>query len=327
MRTLSGWLVLCFAMVAIPAAAQDEQLKWVNVFVDSAVIRAEPGLDAERIGSVTEGQSLQAIGRNADGTWFEILKPGTQGRGWISTEVVSENFQPWEVPITSSYGIVGPELVTDTGLAVYVLAEATLREEPFAGGGELAIVPFYTTLPVIGRNQDATWILVNYNGFVGWISETLLRGSGDLMSAPLGIELPPLTVQIEIIPPEIQQAQLDRLRTYVDGLRALSESLADYWWLVTVGEILPCTPPPLAAEYQIVPRDIQELPELNRLVPRLNEGITTLNAVITALESCGVYTVSESIDARNNAINATVIFNSTLGRITSVQEIIDSVRR
>lgn len=327
MRPVSffGFLLLCF--VVLPALAQDQPLRWLNVFVDSAFVRGQPGLDAPKTGSVTEGQSLQAVGRNADGTWFEIIVPGSRAQGWISAEVVSESFEPWEVPVTSSYGIEGPELVRDTGLAVYVLATARLRSEPFIGGGEITLVTFYTTLPVLGRNQDGSWILVNYRGYVGWLSEAVLRASGDLMNAPLGLDLPPLTVQVEIIPPELQQAQLDRLKEYVSQSAHLAHSLSDYWWLVTVGEIVPCTPPPFTVEYQVVPRDIQELPELNRLVPRLNEGIVLLNKVVDALQDCGIYSRDDALAARNGAINANVILISTLGRISNIQDIIDSVRR
>lgn len=326
--SLLSLLFVCIALFPIfPASAQQEQQHWLTVFVDSAFVRTQPGLDADIAGSVAEGQVLQAVGRNADGLWFEIVVPGSLAQGWISSEVVAENFEPWEVPITSSYGIEGPEIVTDTPLAVYVLANARLRDDPFISAEEIISVPFYVTLPVLGRNQDGSWVYVNYRGYLGWISESVVRGSGDIMSAPLNLDLPSLVIIVEIIPPELQQAQLDRLNEYVTGAAGLAQSLADYWWLVTVGEILPCTPPPFTVEYQIVPRDVQELPELNRLVPRLNEGIARLNEVVMALQECGVYTREEALDARNNAINANVILNSTLGRIANIQDIIDSVRR
>ncbi len=327
MRVASLLTLLLVCIAAFPASAQQERQRWLTVFVDSALVRAQPGLDADATGSVAEGQVLEAVGRNADGLWFEIVVPGSRAQGWISSEVVAENFEPWEVPITSSYGIEGPEVVTDAPLAVYVLANARLRDDPFISAEEIISVPFYVTLPVLGRNQDGSWVYVNYRGYVGWLSESVVRASGDILSAPLNLELPPLVIVVEIIPPELQQAQLDRLREYVMGPADLAKSLADYWWLVTVGEIVPCTPPPFTVEYQIVPRDVQELPELNRLVPRLNEGIARLNEVVMALQECGIYTREESLNARNNAINASVILNSTLGRIANIQDIIDSVRR
>jgi uncharacterized protein YgiM (DUF1202 family) len=327
MRVASLLSLLLTFFAAFPTSAQQERQRWLTVFVDSAFVRAQPGLDADATGSVAEGQVLQAVGRNADGLWFEIVVPGSRAQGWISSEVVAENFEAWEVPITSSYGIEGSEIVTDAPLAVYLLANARLREDPFISAEEIISVPFYVTLPVLGRNQDGSWVYVNYRGYVGWLSESVVRGSGDIMSAPLNINLPPLVIVVEIIPPELQQVQLDRLREYVTGAAGLAQNLADYWWLVTVGEIVPCTPPPFTVEYQIVPRDVQELPELNRLVPRLNEGIDRLNEVVLALQECGVYTREEALNARNNAINANVILNSTLGRIANIQDIIDSVRR
>src|SRR5262249_14859525 len=150
------------------------------------------------------------------------------------------------LPLTSSAGADGPDEVTDTGLAVFVLANTRLRDAPFLGGGEIMLVPHSVTIPVIGRNQDASWLRVNYNGHVGWIAESLTRASGNLMSAPLGFDLPPLTFAVLIIPPELQFAQVDRLETFVQSQLDLADGLRDYWWQVYRGEILPCTPPPFS---------------------------------------------------------------------------------
>lgn len=320
MTRIFALLLTCCAF-AIPTYAQEERF-WLQVFVDSAFLRAEPLLDASPVGSVFEGESLQAVGRNADGTWFEAKRAGSQRTGWIFNEVVSSSFDMWRLPLTSTAGADGSEEVIDTGLAVFVLANTRLRAEPFLGGEQIMLIPHSVTLPVVGRNQDASWVRVNYNGHLGWIARSLTRASGDLMAAPLGFELPPLTFAILIIPPELQLAQVDRLQEFVQAQVDLAEGVGDYWWQVHRGEILPCTPPPFSSDYQYTPQDIQQLPELDRFIPNLQQAIDSVNASLEPLQSCGAYMPDTLIKARNSAINARLILLNILDRLKDVRAII-----
>lgn len=185
------------------------------------------------------------------------------------------------------------------------------------------LIPHSVTIPVIGRNQDATWLRVNFNGIVGWITKSLTRASGDLMTAPLGFDLPRLTFAILIIPPELQIAQVDRLQEFVQAQFDLSEGLSSYWWQVFRGEILPCTPPPFSSEYQYHPQDIQQLPELDRFIPNLQEAINSVNNSLEPLQTCGAYMPDTLINARNSAINARLgILLNILDRLEEVRKII-----
>lgn len=316
-------LALIFLIPAFAyAQEQPPERLWLQVFVDSAFLRAEPLLDATPVGSVFEGESLQAVGRNADGTWFEAKRAGSQRAGWIFNEVVSKSFDVWRLPLTSSAGADGPEEVVDTGLAVFVLANTRLRDQPFLGGEQIMLIPHSVTLPVVGRNQDASWVRVNYNGHLGWIARSLTRASGDLMAAPLGFDLPPLTFAVLIIPPELQIAQVDRLQEFVQAQVELAEGLRDYWWQVHRGEILPCTPPPFSPNYQYTPQDIQQLPELDRFLPNLQQAVNAVNASLEPLQSCGAYMPDTLISARNSAINARLILLNILNRLAEVRKII-----
>ena len=319
-------VLFCWMMlVAAPGVFAQEQHYYLSVNVDSAFIRAEPLPDAEPVGSAFDGEFLQAVGRNADGTWFEVRRSGNAHTGWISGDVVSKSFDVWRLPLTSTAGTTGPEPVTETGLAVFVLDNTRLRSQPFVGSENLAIVPHSVTLPVIGRNQDATWLRVNYNGFVGWISASLTRPSGDLMDAPLGFDLPPLTTGVEIIPPEVQLAQLERLRAFITPQMDLAGYLKNYWEYMYQGEILPCSPPSFSTEFQTVPRDIQELPELNRYLGRVNTAIDSINDSLRPLQTCGVYSADAILSARNSAINASLILVNVGVNLDNLEEYIHTL--
>jgi hypothetical protein len=81
MIRLFAALLLSMALTSLAAA---QELAWGTVIPESAFLRAEPLTAADRIASVFEGDSLLAVGRNADATWFEVAlgtcrSPATPG--------------------------------------------------------------------------------------------------------------------------------------------------------------------------------------------------------------------------------------------------------
>lgn len=107
---LQAILVLLILLLPTFAYAQEAEeteqppeQRWLRVFVDSAFLRAEPLLVATPVGSVVEGESLQALGRNADGTWFEARRAGSRGTGWIFNEMVSKEFDVWDLPLLDQF--------------------------------------------------------------------------------------------------------------------------------------------------------------------------------------------------------------------------------
>jgi len=61
-----------------------------------------------------------------------------------------------------------------------------LRSGPGRDFSSLGVVPYNTTLPGIGRNEDSSWVQVNYNGTVGWIATFLLNWTGNVDMLPVG---------------------------------------------------------------------------------------------------------------------------------------------
>ena len=67
-------------------------------------------------------------------------------------------------------------------------------------------------------------------------------------------------------------------------------------------------------------RDVRELPELQRYTPRLATAIDYLNKAIDPLTICGVLSPDLVGDARDDAINARIIFNATLDQLDNLEE-------
>jgi hypothetical protein len=177
-----------------------------------------------------------------------------------------------------------------------------------------------STVPILARNQDGTWLQVNYRGFVGWIIAFVGRDIPNVMDIPEAPDLPPLaTVAVEIIPPEVQLAHIEQVRAFILPYRDLADRLDGFWLAVDRGEVMPCDPPDDIAEYQYTRADVRELPELDRYAPELHEAVIYLNASVDPLQNCGVVSVTAVLHARSAAINARILFNATLERLDTLE--------
>lgn len=282
---------------------------------ESVIVRLLPLPDAEPAASVFQNNSLEVIGRSLDGTWFEVRRPGRLNNlGWVFHEMLEYEFLPEMLPLTDlNTGQIGPTtLSADPGFAAHINENVNLRTRPYNQGDRITAIEAGATLPVLTRDPAGEWFKVNYLGDVGWVAAFTTRGILDVEAVPVEPGLPPLQNTTMIIPPEIQLAQVERLRTYVTPLRDYAAAMASFWLMVNQGEILPCDRPAFLDQYHYGNQDVRELPELQRYTPRVNEGVTYLNDSITPLQRCGLIDQRAARAARNDALNAQIIFNVTL---------------
>lgn len=297
----------------------------MRVVADSLNIRALPTTDSDRVGSVFEGDVLYAVGRNADGTWFEVQRPMRDARvGWVSRGFFSYTFDTTLLPITDlTTGVAGDEPVVDTGVSVFVLTEALLRDAPNLDAAQIGIVPVQITIPVIERSPDNNWIRVNYLGQTGWLAEFLVRVPVSIDDIPIAEEFLNINLlPIEIIPVETQRNQAVRLLEYATPIKVVSQEVAVFWSQLTAGYTIPCNPPASGFTYfDVSQQDLYELPELrgaSRLIPT---AIDDLNTSIEVMTRCGVYTPTEISAAYADAINANAILGSSISRMNYVLEV------
>lgn len=290
-----------------PLPTLDPNNYTMRVFVDSAFIRVLPDFDAQPVGSVFENSNLLAVGRNVDGTWFEVRRPGqNENAGWISREVVLYSFDVSDLPMTDlTTGVDGTEPVYDTGYSTFILSEATLHVRPARDAEQIGILPIQLILPVLDRTPDNQWLRVNYRGMVGWVAEFLTRPKQSSTDIPVNQAYTVGYLPIEVIPLEVQLEQVARFREYVTPILEQSEGLSSFWGLVSSGQIVPCDP--VAGDYTfyaVTPRDIVELPELRNQERLVRQAITSINNSIEAMQHCGIYLPDELTSAYAQAINA-----------------------
>lgn len=320
------WCVLLGIMLLSSFAVSAKERFTATVNVESAFTRVRPAFDAEATASLFEDEQLEAISRNLDGTWFEVRRPGRMNTlGWVFGEVLEWDFRPELLPLGDlTTGVVGPSpLMSAPDRAIFINESPTLRSQPLRTSRRIAEVriPFGVTLPIVARNQDGSWLYVNYLGHQGWIIAFAGREVPNVLDIPQAVNLPPLeNVPREIIPVALQQAQVDRLRAFINDRRGYAANLELFWWRVFRGETMPCDAPAELTNYPYTENDVRELPELQRYAPRLVTAVEYMQSSKALLQQCGIVSPSAVVEARNGAINARVIFDATLEALQALEE-------
>jgi hypothetical protein len=308
-----------------PAQAQNKPGEFVaQVNAPNAWVRSGPSEDAEAIASVFMDDPLLIVGRNLDGTWFEVRRPGRLNNlGWLHFTLLRWDFPQEQVPLTDlTTGLTGDKpLESDPGYAVYMLVGAQMLRLPF-NGAPVGQVPYLVTIPVRARNQNGTWLLANYMGTEGWIPTMAARKLPDVMALPEQPGLPPISTSVLIIPRSVQIGEIEKLRSYVNFQRDFTFELEGFWSHVFNGDIMPCSPPQFVTAYQYESEQKRAFPELEYLVPRLGDGLDYVNHGISLMADCGVVNPKVALQGRDDAINARVVFDAMLGSLDNLEETI-----
>jgi len=324
-----AWVLFTWGLYSM-AQTDDAEAYTVRVVIDadSAFARQAPSLESPITASLFKDDVVEIVARNIDGLWFLVRRPNRLNTlGWIFYNLYERTeFLPENLPLGDfSTGATGPNpLQENTPYAVFMNEGAALRTLPSRLSSERILnIPPLVTVPVLSRTADGAWFKVNYLGNEGWIIAFTARNprSADKRSIPIDpiAYVSPETFIPQIIPPEIQQAQLDRLRAYIATTLATAQNLEAFWWRVYRGEVMPCDAPERASFYRYNEQDVKELPELQRVTSRIGQAVGLLNDAIDPLLTCGVMEPSAVIEARNSSTNARVILQATGGTLAAIE--------
>lgn len=139
-----------------------------NVF--SLNVRGTPALDGPILGQIGV-DDVFAVAGEANG-WYKISFNGQEG--WVSGQYVG---------VFQQQGAGGGEqAAAAAGVTYSTRFRVSLRGGPGESFPRLDTLPYPTTVGVIGRTADSSWIQVSFNGQTGWVSAELGNLSVDVQT-------------------------------------------------------------------------------------------------------------------------------------------------
>lgn len=186
-----------------------------NDFVN---VRAQPDINASKLGELSKGQNAPARGRLADGTWVQINFPAAaDGIGWVLVSVAQVNGDINSLPVVTP-GQAATGAVTSTTTATNTAATTpAATTAPAAGGLQPPFVKLKAgqdfanvrngpdtafnrlgqldaTTPqaaVRGKSANGLWWQIAFGTGTAWVFGQLVDFTGDAAKVPVA-EAPPL---------------------------------------------------------------------------------------------------------------------------------------
>ena len=177
-------MVLIVVLVTLPmtaAQAADAHQTGVSATtVDNLNIRTNPGVGNPKIGLIPAGTTVPVLGRNQDSNWALVDYNGV--RGWSAARYFTFTGDFNTAPVTRE---TGQTSVVNTSVSATPTINLNIRSGPSTGFGKIGLAIKGQALPVLGRNADSSWLLIDKDGRRGWIAGWFTNISGDVTSIPV----------------------------------------------------------------------------------------------------------------------------------------------
>ena len=137
-------------------------------------VRSGPGVAFGKVAVVYNGQTVNLLGRNADGSWVKIkLYNGVEG--WVNSTLI--------IP---SVGISSLTVLATTSTAHVATGNLNVRSGPGVTYSSIAVAGSGDALTLLGRNSAATWVKVRLaSGTEGWVNASLISTGISIASLPV----------------------------------------------------------------------------------------------------------------------------------------------
>ena len=136
-------------------------------------VRAEPSTAGEVLGILAANVTVQIVGQDPGGNWWQILyEAGPNGKGWVTAQFIQTATRP-EVPV-----IGGGGTEPGSGISAVVIQQLNVRSGPGTNFNSLGILNADDVVLLKGRNRDGTWFQIEFAGGPegrGWVSAGFIR--------------------------------------------------------------------------------------------------------------------------------------------------------
>lgn len=138
-------------------------------------VRDNPNATATILAKINLNETYPVVGKNGDGSWYQINVNNVTG--WVSSRFIRVSGNQNVTVVSGSAQTVAQPV--DTGFDATALATVNVRNSPSTRGTViLAKMQRNEVARIVGRTANNSWWQVNYQGTVGWVSSTYARIQG-----------------------------------------------------------------------------------------------------------------------------------------------------
>ena len=135
-------------------------------------VRAGTSTASVSLGMVDAFETVQVIGKDASGTWYQIIFAGSAtGNGWVRADYVQVNDSGKILPVETGSGF-------GLGRSAVVLEAINIRNGPGADFDSLGVLSQKDVVTVSGKDSSGAWAQVQVSGtdhLEGWVSTKYLQ--------------------------------------------------------------------------------------------------------------------------------------------------------
>lgn len=145
-------------------------------------LRSEPSTAGETLGTVAAFSTVQIIGKESNGAWYQILDAA--GRGWIIASYV-------QVADSAALPVI------DLGNSGLVILGVNVRNGPGRDYASLGTLVVNDVLTLTGKDSSGEWLQINFKGSPGWVASEFIQtthAEGLSVIAAQNEEIPPTAV-------------------------------------------------------------------------------------------------------------------------------------
>ena len=132
-------------------------------------VRAEPSTASETLGMVSQFATVQVIGRDASGSWYQISY--ADSKGWVRAEYVQVN-------ATAEIPVIGSVAGSGSGVSGLVIQKINVRNGPGINFESLGVLNPKDVVFITGKDSSGEWMQIEYTSAAdgkGWAAVKYLQ--------------------------------------------------------------------------------------------------------------------------------------------------------
>lgn len=172
--------LLATLLLASVVAAQDDTL--LATAYGTLNVRGGPGPQFAVVGQLAAGDQLPVDGRTADGAWLRVRLADGQ-TGWLPVFAVIIDGAPETLPPVAA---PDPETAASAAVTVTAYGLVNVRGGPGMDYPIIGQMDAGLSAAAVGRDSlGSDWLLIEYNGLLGWVAYFTMTVVGDPDTLPV----------------------------------------------------------------------------------------------------------------------------------------------